>query len=429
MGPLEHLLQKNLATMLNPPRISKSEWEILFILAAIQFTNILDFVIVMPLAPSLRSDLEINSQKFGWFVASYGFASFVGTVLAARLLDRFGRKQALLTLYLGFALSTLYCGIAPNFQAIITARAAAGLFGGVLGAAVMAVVGDIFADSRRGTAMGVIMSSFALASVMGVPIGLLIAESWGTQAPFLVLALVSLIVWAMAACFLPSLKGHIVKDRRSPKMLELILVRSHLKAFAFTTALVLGSFMVIPFLADAMVSNSGMQKENVKYIYMVAGIATFGSTIFIGRLSDRYGKQLMYSIIAGIAMVMCIVLTNLPEVSLATGILACTGFMVFTSGRMVPGQALITGCALPAVRGGFLSLNTAVQSAAMGFASVLSGSLISNAPSGRLMGYSTVGFIAAGCALVSIIIANQLKLVDVPADVAAGELAISSDCS
>lgn len=382
------------------------------ILAAIQFTNILDFVIVMPLAPSLKADLGIDSKQFGWFVASYGFASFVGTVFAARLLDRFGRKRALLTLYLGFALSTLYCGVAPNFIAIITARAAAGLFGGVLGAAVMAVVGDVFVDARRGTAMGVIMSSFAIASIAGVPLGLMLAERWNTQAPFTILALLSMLIWAMAAYFLPQLKDHIVKDRRSPSMMELIFVASHLKAFLFTTALVFGSFMVVPFLADAMVANAGMQKENVKYIYLAAGLATFVSTIIIGRLSDRYSKRLMYSAIAGIAVVMSIVVTNLPEVSLANGLLACTGFMVFTSGRMVPGQALITGCALPAVRGGFLSLNTAVQSAAMGAASVLSGSLISNDASGKLVGYSTVGLIAAGCALVSIILANQLKLVD-----------------
>lgn len=421
--------------MPSPPRISRSEWEILLILAAIQFTNILDFVIVMPLAPSLKADLGIDSKQFGWFVASYGFASFVGTVFAARLLDRFGRKRALLTLYLGFALSTLYCGVAPNFIAIITARAAAGLFGGVLGAAVMAVVGDVFADARRGTAMGVIMSSFAIASIAGVPLGLMLAERWNTQAPFTILAFLSMVIWAMAAFFLPQLKDHIVKDRRSPSMMELIFVPSHLKAFVFTTALVFGSFMVVPFLADAMVANAGMQKGNVKYIYLAAGLATFVSTIIIGRLSDRYSKRWMYSVIAGIAVVMSIVVTNLTEVSLANALLACTGFMVFTSGRMVPGQALITGCALPAVRGGFLSLNTAVQSAAMGAASVLSGSLISNDASGKLVGYSTVGLIAAGCALVSIILANQLKVVDsaqltnhlpVPGGVP-GEIVVESD--
>lgn len=398
--------------MPSPPRISRSEWEILLILAAIQFTNILDFVIVMPLAPSLKADLGIDSKQFGWFVASYGFASFIGTVFAARLWDRFGRKRALLTLYLGFALSTLYCGVSPNFTAIITARAAAGLFGGVLGAAVMAVVGDVFADARRGTAMGVIMSSFAIASIAGVPLGLMLAERWNTQAPFTILAFLSMVIWGMAAFFLPQLKDHIVKDRRSPSMMELIFVPSHLKAFVFTTALVFGSFMVVPFLADAMVANAGMVKENVKYIYLAAGLATFVSTIIIGRLSDRYSKRLMYSVIAGIAVVMSIVVTNLTEVSLTNALLACTGFMVFTSGRMVPGQALITGCALPTVRGGFLSLNTAVQSAAMGAASVLSGSLISNDESGKLVGYSTVGLIAAGCALVSIVLANQLKVVD-----------------
>lgn len=398
--------------MNQPARITRSEWSILLILAAIQFTNILDFVIVMPLAPSLREDLEIDSQQFGLFVSSYGFASFFGTVFAAKFLDRYGRKWALLALYFGFALSTLYCGLAPTFYTILTARAAAGVFGGVLGAAVMAIVGDVFADYRRGTAMGIIMSAFSVASVMGVPIGLLIAERYGTQSPFTALAGFCFAVLVFATFALPALPAPAQRPGTKLKLVELLKVRSHLKSFAFTSTLVCSSFMVIPYLADAMVANAGVQKQSVKYIYLVAGSATFISTIAIGRFADRFGKHVTYRVIAAIAIVMMLLVTNLPQVPLFVSIAVCTGFMVFTSGRMVPAQALITGSALPTVRGGFLSLNTAVQSIGMGAASLFSSYIIGNAADGRLTGYWIVGLIAAVFALTSIWIASRIKIVD-----------------
>ncbi|MFO0940653.1 MAG: MFS transporter [Pirellulales bacterium] len=400
--------------MNHPAKINRSEWSILLILAAIQFTNILDFVIVMPLAPSLREDLEIDSQQFGLFVSSYGFASFFGTIFAAKFLDRYGRKRALLALYLGFSLSTLYCGLAPSFNMILTARAAAGVFGGVLGAAVMAIVGDVFADYRRGTAMGIIMSAFAVASVMGVPIGLLIAESYGTQTPFTALAGFCFAVLIFAAITLPDLPAPGQSKTAKSKLVELLTVPSHLKSFAFTATLVCSSFMVIPYLADAMVANAGVQKESVKYIYLVAGSATFVSTIFIGRLSDRIGKQITFRIIASIAILMMLAVTNLPQVPLAITILVCTGFMVFTSGRMVPAQALITGSSLPAVRGGFLSLNTAVQSIGMGAASFFSSFIIGNSEDGKVTGYWIVGLMAAVFALFSIFIGNSIQVIDSP---------------
>src|SRR5436305_10101351 len=171
-----------------PPAISRGEWGILLLLAAVQFTNILDFVIVMPLAPWAKTELGINSEQFSYAVGVYGVASAVSSLVAVRFLDRFGRKTVLLAMYLGFAVSTLLCGLAPTFWTLVAARGLAGAFGGVLGAAVMAIIGDVFADYRRGTAMGVVMSAFAVASVVGVPAGLGLARVWGIGAPFVGLA-------------------------------------------------------------------------------------------------------------------------------------------------------------------------------------------------------------------------------------------------
>ncbi|HKB02750.1 MAG TPA: MFS transporter [Gemmataceae bacterium] len=395
------------------PAISRAEWGLLLLLAAVQFTNILDFVIIMPLAPLAKRDFGINSTQFGHVVAAYGFASFAGSILAANFLDRFGRKTALLTLYLGFTISTLLCGLAPTYETLVGARALAGLFGGVVGSAVYAIVGDVFADYRRGTATGVIMSSFAVASIVGVPIGLMLAEAFGTGAPFIALAGAAAVVWVGNFFVLPSLREHLAHGHPPASLVRLALEPNHQLAFAFSVSLVFGSFTIVPFLADSLVANAGQKVENLKYVYVVAGLATLVSMNVIGRWADHAGKLLVFRIMATAAIATALLLTNLPPVPLWVAIAGSTAFMVATSGRMVPAQAMLTGAAAPAVRGGFLSLNAAVQSAAMGLASLIAGLLINQDPAtGRLNGYPVVGLLAAGSALVSLLLGGFLRRAD-----------------
>ncbi|WP_375438196.1 MFS transporter [uncultured Hymenobacter sp.] len=131
----------------------KNEKLLLALLAAVQFTNILDFVIMMPLGPQLMPALGIVPRQFGLVISAYTFSAGA-TGLAAAFLDRFNRKTALLALYLGFGLGTVACALAPTYHWLVAARALTGAFGGVLGSLVLAIVGDAVPESRRGQAIG-----------------------------------------------------------------------------------------------------------------------------------------------------------------------------------------------------------------------------------------------------------------------------------
>ena len=276
----------------------------------------------------------------------------------------------------------------------------------------MAIIGDVFADYRRATAMGAVMSAFAVASVIGIPAGLGLTQAFATiGAPFVGLAVLSAVFWIGAARVFPKIPPH--PDRQPVPLRALIANPHHLLALAFTTTLVMGSFLVVPFLADSFVANAGQKKEDMPLVYAIAGGLTFFSTNLVGRLADRYGKLRVYRIAGLAAMAMILVVTNLPVIPLWVAVVAAAGFMVVTSARMVPAQALITGSALPAVRGGFLSLNAAVQSAAMGLSSFIAGKLVGQTADGHLAGYPIVGFVAAAVMLVSLVLAGFLRLRDV----------------
>ena len=156
-----------------PPQFTRRrERLVLLVLAAVQFTSIVDFMVVMPLGPQLARDLGLSPARFSLIVSSYTYSAGLAGLLASVLLDRHARRPAFLALFAGFLAGTLACGLAPTYGWLLAARVLTGAFGGVLGGLAMAVGGDVFPESRRGAATGTLMSAFALASVAGVPAGL-----------------------------------------------------------------------------------------------------------------------------------------------------------------------------------------------------------------------------------------------------------------
>jgi predicted MFS family arabinose efflux permease len=393
------------------PSLSRPEWSLVLTLAAINFTHLVDFVIVMPLGNRLMTELDITPQQYGRIVSAYGIAAALAGVAFAAIADRFDRKQSLLGVYAGLIVATLACGLARGYLEMIVARLAAGAFGGVAASSLMAIVGDRFEDQRRGTATGVVMAAFALASVVGLPIGIMLANRFGRGAPFLAIAALSVPVWIMALFVLPPVNAHMTQ---SPKPAAVRLWHAakdpgHLRAFAFMFFLVLGTFTIIPFLVPYLEANAGRHPDDIPTIYFMAGFVTLVSTVAIGRLTDRWGKMPIFLGVAVGSIVMTLVLTNLPEVSYPTAAIVTTLFMVLSSGRVVPAQALMQAAAEPASRGAFTNLNSAISNCGIGLAPFLGSLFLGRDADNRMTGYPIAGLLAATFALIAIILAFRVR--------------------
>ncbi len=390
--------------------LTRAEWRVLLILAAVQVTHILDFMIVMPLGPQLMRDLNITPRGFGLVISVYAFSAAISGLVAAYFIDRFDRKTALVGLYAGFMGGTIACALADNYPLLLAARVVAGGFGGVVAALVLAIVGDVFADERRGRATGIVMAGFSLASIGGVPLGLYLAHEFGWRMPFAVLGAVSLAILVLVQTQLPSLTGHLTRGpRESGRVLTVLLMPSHLRAYALMVVLVMGTFMVVPYIATYMVDNVGRVEKELPYVYIFGGLVTLVTMPLIGRIADRYGKLRVFRVLALFAILPTLVITHLPPVSLALSLLVSTVFMAATSGRMVPVMALVMACVVPRYRGSFMSVNASVQQMAMGLASVVGANLLGENADGSLTGFGTVGVLAAVAMLATVWLAGRLQ--------------------
>jgi predicted MFS family arabinose efflux permease len=389
------------------------EWPLLLILAGAQFSHILDFVLMMPLGPEFIDEWHISPQQFGFLVSIYTFSGAVCGFLGAFFLDRYDRKTALLRLYVGFTMGTLACAAAPSYSYMLLGRAVTGAFGGLMGAVVFSIVGDVFAEHRRGAAMGTVMSAFSLASIIGVPIGLWMSHmSW--RVPFLAVALISVIIMSLALQVLPRMSGHIGARGQlniRHELRFLLLTRSHWAAFFMIVCLMFAAFTVIPYIATYLAKNVGLTRDDLALMYLIGGFFTLLSSRLVGRWADRHGKQKVFTIMAMFSTVPILLLTNMPRISVWAAISITTLFSVLISGRAVPAMSMITSSVESRRRGSFMSFTSAVQQLASGVASLVGGFILLEGPHGELLRYNWVGATAVAATIISIFMANRLKFV------------------
>ncbi|MEZ5665052.1 MAG: MFS transporter [Burkholderiaceae bacterium] len=398
----------------------RERW-LLLTLAGIQFTHILDFMIMMPLGPQLTRLFGISDAQFGLLVSAYTLSAGVSGLLATTYVDRFDRKRLLLTLYILFALATLACGLAPGYAFLMLARVAAGMFGGVLSAVSQTIVVDTVPFERRGRAMGIVMSAFSVSTVAGVPGSLWLANHASWQAPFFGIALMCAVLAVAAAASMPTLDQHLQHPKASSVwrgIAQVMADRNHQKAFGFSALLMFAGFTIIPFITIYMQANVGLTDAQIPYMYLAGGAATLFTARLFGRMADRHGKVRTFSWLAVAVTVPMMATTLMPRAPLWVVLMVSTCLFVCLSGRMIPGMALVTSAADPARRGTFMVLNASVQSVAMGVASLMGGSIIARDSLGQVQHYGWVGLIGCLASLTAIAMARRLDLhgaVDGPA--------------
>jgi predicted MFS family arabinose efflux permease len=395
----------------------RSEARLLLALAAIQFVYVADFMVMSPLGPVLMRTFGIGPGEFGLLVSVYTFSAAAAGFLGALFVDRFDRRRVLLVLFGVYIAALLGAAFAPGYPTLLAARALGGAAGGLMGATVYTVIADRIPEARRGAATGMVMSAFSLATIAGVPIGLLFAGWFGWHAPFFFVAAMASVAWWNARRVLPPMNAHLserdadvhpVKAAFWP-VFAVLRNPNHLRAYAFVVLLMFSAFMVIPFISLYMTGTVGITETQLPLLYLVGGAATLVTSRLVGRWSDRIGRRRMYRLLAIASIVPLLLTTHLPPLPLWWAVAASTLFFVIVPARMIPAIAIITSSAVPRLRGTFMSLNASVQSLSQAGAAYVGGAILVRTPDGRIEQYGTLGWLAVAATVAAIVWVEALQ--------------------
>ena len=388
---------------------------LLLILAVIQFTHVMDFVVMMPLGDQLRQAFAINAREFGLLVSAYTFSAGIFGFVGSFFIDRFDRKTALLALYAGFIVGTFSCAIAPTYGILMTARILTGAFGGMLGALVLVIIGDAIPFERRGRATGAVMSAFSFASSVGVPLALYVADPrrFNWHGPFYILAGLSVVCLGVGIWSIPNLRGHLNGQRKDPlaAIKTIVNTPSQQWSLGLMAVLMLSAFSIIPYLAMFIISNVGFKQSELFYVYLTGGIVGFVASLVAGRLADRYGSIRVFIVSCALAVIPMLIITNLDRTSIPVTLVIFAFFFIFNNARMVPATALVTSSVAPQTRAGFMSINAALRDVTAGCASFIGGMIITQGEGGRILHFGWVGLFAAVTALSCLWIVRNIKSV------------------
>lgn len=394
--------------------MGKKERIILLLLAGLNFTHILDFMIMMPLGNYLMPHFNISPKQFTFLVSAYSISAAISGFMAAFIVDHFDRKKILVWSYIGFLMGTIACGFAPTYDLLLLSRILAGLFGGIIGAQVFSIIADIFSYEKRGVAMGSVMSAFAVASILGVPFSLYLTnifhDDW--HIPFLLVAGVGVILVPLIIRYIPAMKGHITdKDQRdSPlDLLRNILLSSQQRlALVFSCLLMMGHFLIIPFINPYLEFNKGFSRDLTPMIYLVGGGASLIAAIYLGRIADKKGKLPVFSISVFLSLFMVLIITKMPTVSFSVVLLFFAVWFIFATGRAVTAQAMISEVVKPEQRGSFMSFNGCVQQVGTSIASMTAGLIVLKDGSGKILRYEWLGYLSIVVLLGSLFLGRFL---------------------
>ncbi|HEU0110270.1 MAG TPA: MFS transporter [Flavisolibacter sp.] len=396
----------------------KKERVLLVLLASINFTHILDFMIMMPLGNYLMPYFNISPQQFTLLVAAYTLSAGTSGFIAAFFVDRYDRKKILLIGYTGFLMGTLACGFAPTYYLLLASRLLAGTFGGLIGAQVLAIIADAFPYEKRGAAMGAVMSAFSIASTIGVPFALYLANAISWHAPFILVGGLGFLLLPLIKNYVPVQTAHIeMNENDGGKKLDVLkdVLKNPVQRMAllFSGMIMMGHFFIIPFINPYMEFNNGYSKSQTPMIYLVGGIAAFFAANILGRLADKYGKLKVFIICVLLSLPLVIILTSLPPIHFSFVLVFFAVWFILSTGRGVTAQAMISHVVEPQKRGSFMSFNSSIQQLGTSAASLIAGLIVIKGSKGEIFRYEWLGYISVAVLLGCVLLARKIFQQDV----------------
>ncbi|RUT71251.1 MFS transporter [Flavobacterium cupreum] len=388
---------------------------IIAILALLQFTVILDFIIISPLGDILMKTLDMTTSKFGFTVSAYAFSAGISGLLAAGFADKFDRKKLLIFFYTGFIIGTLFCALASNYWMLLFARIFTGLFGGVIGSVSLAIVTDLFVIQQRGRVMGSIQMAYAVSQILGIPLGLYFANNWGWHSAFIMIAVLGALILVAIITQMEPVTNHLkLQSDKSPflHLWHTLQNKNYQIGFAAIAFLSVGGFMLQPFGSAFLVNNIHISHLQLPMVFFFTGLSVLIIMPLVGKLSDKVNKFKLFAVGSLVSVIMILIYTNLDPIPLWEVVAINMVLFMGIMSRMIPATTLNTAIPEMKDRGAYMSITSSLQQIAGGIAAVCAGFIVhQETKTSPLENYDVLGYVIAVITFCSVLLmwrVNQL---------------------
>ncbi len=388
-------------------RFSNYQIGITALLALIQFSVVLDFMVLSPLGTFVMEDLKLQPSEFSMVVSGYAFSAFVSAILTAGFADRFDRKKMLVFFFTGFILGTLFCALSTSYLTLLLARIVTGLFGGVMSSISYAIITDLFEVKQRGRVMGFIQMAFGVSQIVGIPLGLYLTGLLNWHLPFHAIVAFAFLVLTGVILWMKPINAHLVTGEKQNALRHfgrIITTPRYLNGFIATTLLATGGYMLMPFGSDYAVKNLHLTQAQLPFMYVATGIFTFIAGPVAGFLSDRIGRMSLFVFGTVLSSAIALSYTRLGVTPLWIVIAMNIVLFIGISFRIVPVQAMMTQVPAPQDRGAYMSINSAVQQLSGGIASLAAGAIVYKTNDGTIQNYPILGVVVTISMLIAMLL-------------------------
>jgi len=371
-------------------------------------------MLIMPLGDIFIDMVDISASEYSLLVSGYAIGAVCSAIIAVFYLDVYDRKKALMLAYAGFGIGTFLCAWANSYQLLLSLRILTGLFGGVLGSIVLSIVSDLYKFEERGAAMGILTGAFAAASALGIPFGLYLAAKGSWQVPFLCIGIAAIFVSILIFFTFPKMTSHLASVRKNRTLksvlADILTDKNQVDALMAGFVLILGHFLIIPFISPYLIKNVGLTQMEISYQFFFGGIASVFTSPIIGKFVDKYGFLKIFLIMLFFSFIPTVMITQMPVATVTYAVTITTLFFIGGVGRMVPANTIITASAPTANRGSFMSLKSMLQQLAIAIASFISGAIVYIGEDNVFVNYEYVGYLSILICIISIFFLKRLQV-------------------
>jgi predicted MFS family arabinose efflux permease len=406
---------KSSKTKGNTTKFSLHQKVVVILLAITQFTVVLDLMVMSPLGDFLMKSLSITPKQFGLTVSSYAFSAALSGILTAGFADRFDRKKLLLFFYIGFIAGTFLCSIAPNYHLLLIARIITGLFGGVIGSISMTIVADLFPMEMRGRAIGILQMGFAASQVLGVPVGIYLANVWSWHAPFSMIVILGTCVALLILKYLEPINKHLDETRATTiwhHYRDILIQPNYQLGFMATAFVSIGGFLMQPFASAYLINNLKVSPVQLPLVFMFTGLSALAIMPLAGKLSDRMDKFTLFAIGTAWAILFLFIYTHLWVLPLWVIIIVNILFFMGVMSRMAPAMAFLSAVPEAKDRGAFMSINSSLQQLAGGVGAMLAGMIVvQKTKYAPIENYALLGYVSMGIMVFCVWIMYKVSII------------------